>query len=174
MVAGDHRARLLAAHRRLAATHRRDQELIGGEHELGADALARRFVRRSDERAAAVELAREDGLGIGVAEALPGLGRGDERHRVAGQEVGAEVAQAHELADRVVAAVLLDAVEHLAHAHALGGEGGPFAAEQEAQRPEVGGVVDLVAVVVGGEPLRLDERLRHRRVVRAEVDRAAA
>ena len=92
------------------ADARRDDELVGGEHQLAT--VARLAAPERPARAAAPPLVLEpDRLrGVDLAQPRPLLGRGGEDHLCAGREVELESTEAPQAAQPVVAAGALGPV----------------------------------------------------------------
>jgi hypothetical protein len=102
VIAGDDRARLVATGARPGgvahAAHRRDDELVRGQHQLGAHAVAGRRMRGRHETAQATALGLQRGGGIERGDGLPRLGGRDQRDGLADGDVGAKISRAPQVA----------------------------------------------------------------------------
>jgi hypothetical protein len=139
------------------APGRRDDELVGREHELGGRAVARRLGRRRDEPRAPLLLRHERLVGIERADRVPRFRRRDDDGVAARLEIHAEVAGAPQRARRLVAAALFDAKQHVLELLAVEREGRRLAVDLQAQARTIRPCADLVAVLGGRDGVRSAE-----------------
>ena len=175
VVAGDHGPQLVAggagAGGVLDPAGGADEELVGGQHQLGGRPGTGGPGRLLDQPAAAGELGLGGLLGRQGLDGRPGLGRGDQGHVAAGLQVGPEVAGAPEGAGGGIAAVVLEPVVDLVDPGPLHRVGRSLADEPEPERGQAAGLAELVAVAGGRQAVLAGQLLVDLRVVRAEVDR---
>ena len=153
-VAGDDGARLVPLgvqpHLVGRADARRDDELIGGQHQLGPHAVLQDRVRLRDEARPPLVVQADGRLGPDLAQALPGLGRGRELGQPARRHRQLEPPQRPQLAAPLVPARALDAIDDVQRPlvarqrHRRFGPG-QQAQGRQARRATGGGHLDAVA-----------------------------
>jgi hypothetical protein len=126
VIARDHRARVAAGRARVGgighAADRRHQERVGGQHQLGGDAVARGRLGHGQQPTTTRPLGGQRGRRRQRPERLPRLGGRHQRELVADGEVAAKVPGTPQVARRLVAAGRFHAVDHARDAGGVHGE----------------------------------------------------
>jgi hypothetical protein len=169
VIAGYHAPDLVAggpgARRILHAADRRDDELVGRQHQLRRESATRLRHRRRDQPPAPLVLGRPRGGWLERSHGLPTLYRCHQGGGVVSGQVQAEVAGAPQLADSVIAAPLLDAVQDLLDRPLVDRERRGVGREIEPKRRQRISHADLVSAFCRGHDRPTWQRFVHGRVM---------
>jgi len=155
-MAGDHGAYFVPLGPRTGsvgnASHRGNDEGIGGQDELGCEADLRGSRRHPDETAAAFAFEGQRIVGAQRQHGMPSLRCGDQGQREILADLCGKVARAPQPASRIVAALRLDVVTALAARAAIGGKSRAFGAlHRQPQSRQIRPGADLVSVAPDGQ-----------------------
>ena len=138
VVAGDHAANFISGGLCLGlvghAAGGTDQELVGGQHQLGGRAVVHFGPGLIQKPRAAFQLRVAGGGGIGREDRVPAFRRSNQARLLPGRQLGAEVARAPQAAHARVTALFLQAVAHLAHVAAVQEQARQRCRDAKAQR----------------------------------------
>ena len=155
----------------LLTARRRDDELVGCEHEFRGDTFARLWVGHCDQTLASLVLGCARLFRRKGERRIPTLGRADESRRSIRRHVNAEVAGTPKLADVRVAATLFGAVLNVTYLLGVEREGSIRAVDFQAQRRVRVARAKLQAIFYGGDGVDFLDRRAHRLFVRTELYR---